>query len=188
MSFFKTYKTILISTGLILCILVSFYLDAYVSALMTAIQHPFLKMILGTLGSIEVIVLVLCILPTIYLFLKHKLKEIIYLWLGLLYPLIATFILKLITLRERPMGSFNPWGDFSSSFPSMHSAIVFSLAFLLSRYLPRFTVGFYSFAGLIAFSRIYFNFHYFSDIVTGSIVGIGIGWFLYTISNHNHTT
>ena len=174
----------LIGILLIIAIFLSFFMDDYVIDVIQHIQNQSINPIFGFLGSIETILMILALIPSIYLFNKHKNKAILCLWGGLASSVIIPFIIKFVTMRERPVGSYNPWGDLSSSFPSMHSAIAFTSAFIASHYLPKFRFFFFTYAVLVAFTRIYFGFHYFSDIVTGSILGIGIGWVLMIVGNN----
>lgn len=61
------------------------------------------------------------------------------------------------------------------SFPSSHAVNNFAGALVLSYFLPRWTWAFFTFAAIVAFSRIYVGVHYPSDIVAGAIVGLAIG-------------
>jgi membrane-associated phospholipid phosphatase len=61
------------------------------------------------------------------------------------------------------------------SFPSGHTAIVFCLAYILSRYFPRYRVLFYFFAVLVSFERVEDLAHFPSDVMAGAMVGIIVG-------------
>lgn len=61
------------------------------------------------------------------------------------------------------------------SFPSSHAVNNFAGAIVLSYLLPRWTWAFFSYASIIAFSRVYVGVHYPSDIVAGAIIGTAIG-------------
>jgi undecaprenyl-diphosphatase len=60
------------------------------------------------------------------------------------------------------------------AFPSSHAVNNFAGALVLSYFLPRWTWAFFTFAGIVAFSRVYVGVHYPSDVVAGAIVGMAI--------------
>ena len=76
-------------------------------------------------------------------------------------------LLKFFIPRPRPIPTFA-----GNSFPSNHSLVVFSL-------LPFFKSWHYYIWLIIciftAISRVYWQYHYFSDIFAGSFIGYGIG-------------
>lgn len=74
--------------------------------------------------------------------------------------------LKLATQRERPDGSND------QSFPSGHSGASFAAATVLDREYGG-AVGWiaYSAAAFVAASRVVGNHHYFSDVVSGAVIG-----------------
>jgi len=74
--------------------------------------------------------------------------------------------------RERPDGERQ---RSNSSFPSSHAANAASLAVVFSRRWRRLAPAFWSLAALVAFSRIYLNRHFLSDILCGVAIGVGIG-------------
>lgn len=65
------------------------------------------------------------------------------------------------------------------SFPSGHSATVFSAATTLGILFPQYRPIFFLWAALIAFSRIATTQHYISDVLAGSILGAASTAFLY---------
>jgi len=72
-----------------------------------------------------------------------------------------------------------PFGDFSyTSFPSGHTITVFSVATVLSSYYRGTTwvpIVSYSLAALTGLSRISTDKHWASDVLTGAVLGYGIG-------------
>lgn len=63
------------------------------------------------------------------------------------------------------------------SFPSGHATLSFSAAAILSFFDKKRKKFFYIIAFLIAFSRVYLGYHFFFDVVIGSL----IGWLLSKI-------
>jgi undecaprenyl-diphosphatase len=64
------------------------------------------------------------------------------------------------------------------SFPSGHTTLAFTLACVLSAYLPRYRMVFYSFAFITGFVRIEGTSHFPSDVLAGAILGLLIGRFV----------
>jgi len=94
--------------------------------------------------------------------------------------LIQTF--KHVIGRPRPRivdtGGFHFGPSLASgydSFPSGHAGSSFAVAYILSRFYPEGKVYFYGFAALVAFSRIYIDAHFASDIFFGAGLGIITG-------------
>ncbi len=65
------------------------------------------------------------------------------------------------------------------SMPSNHAMNSFAFATVMTLYYPKNFFFYYSFAFLVAFSRIYVGVHYPSDVVCGTILGIIIGMSIY---------
>jgi undecaprenyl-diphosphatase len=81
--------------------------------------------------------------------------------------------LKRLTQRTRPDGGHN---RNNSSFPSSHAANAFALAAVFARRWPRRQIVFWLLAAIVAFSRIYLNRHYLSDVLGAAVIGWGCAW------------
>ena len=99
----------------------------------------------------------------------------------------VTLVLKSVFGRERPYVTDNQWNfkwfqtknDFAS-FPGGHSTVTFALSTVLAERIHNVwaSIGLYGFAGLTAISRVVNNQHWFSDVVFGSVLGLGAGYFV----------
>lgn len=88
---------------------------------------------------------------------------------------LAVEILKRGVHRVRPDGDRNP---VNSSFPSSHAANAFALAVVFSRRWPKGSPWFGIGAAIIAFSRVYLNRHYFTDVLVGAVLGTLLAWWM----------
>ncbi len=80
---------------------------------------------------------------------------------------------------KRAVGRTRPDGDpkrSNSSFPSSHAANAFALAWVLGHRWRRGIVPFVALALVVAFSRMYLNRHFLSDVVVGALIGAGCAW------------
>ncbi len=106
---------------------------------------------------------------------------------GLIYSGITTTFIKVVTGRSRPNITDNQyqfnWFETNNdmqSFPSGHATIAFTVSTVLAERINTWwaRVGFYSFAALSAYSRVHDTQHWLSDIVLGSVIGFGSGYFV----------
>ena len=99
---------------------------------------------------------------------------------GLLGNFIKDYLKKLVC-RPRPfldvpslVPAIKPPKSFS--FPSGHTTLAFSVAFIICRILPkRYSIPAFLIAALVAFSRLYMGVHYPTDILGGICVGYVAG-------------
>jgi membrane-associated phospholipid phosphatase len=80
---------------------------------------------------------------------------------------------------KRSVGRARPDGQHqhsNSSFPSSHAANAFALAWVLGARWRRGSAVFFALALLIAFSRMYLNRHFLSDVVAGASIGVICAW------------
>lgn len=79
--------------------------------------------------------------------------------------------LKYATHRTRPDGDTRRR---NSSFPSSHAANAFAVAWVVSRRWRPGGALLFALAATVAFSRLYLNRHWFADVTTGALLGVGI--------------
>jgi membrane-associated phospholipid phosphatase len=80
---------------------------------------------------------------------------------------------------KRTVGRTRPDGErrrSNSSFPSSHAANAFALAWVLGARWRRGIPVFFGLALLVAFSRMYLNRHFLSDVVAGALIGMLCAW------------
>ncbi|QKQ98114.1 phosphatase PAP2 family protein [Candidatus Nanohaloarchaea archaeon] len=63
----------------------------------------------------------------------------------------------------------------TSSFPSGHSAVAWTLAVILSGRKPGLRPYLYTMATLICFSRLYLGVHFLFDVIAGALIGAAVG-------------
>jgi membrane-associated phospholipid phosphatase len=102
-------------------------------------------------------------------------------WLlaGILGPVAigVNYIIKVIVRRPRPvLEGLPPLGGAPSSlsFPSGHATSSFACATAMTRIAPEAAILFLL-AAAISASRPYLGMHYPSDVLVGTLVGIGLG-------------
>jgi membrane-associated phospholipid phosphatase len=86
--------------------------------------------------------------------------------------------LKRLTFRARPDGEHK---RSNAAFPSSHAANAFAIAAGLSRRFPRATIPLWLFAAVVAFSRMYLDRHWLSDVVVGALLGIAFAWLAHAV-------
>lgn len=97
----------------------------------------------------------------------------------LLCMLVGNLLLKNLICRPRPFVELPqvvlliepPYGF---SFPSGHSSSSFAAAWVLLRARRSWGIAALVLAALIAFSRMYLFAHYFTDVLAGAALGIGL--------------
>lgn len=158
--------------------LISFLLDLYVVVFMSLIQSAFFIdffRILTLIGDIGFFIPISIIISIFFL---ARNKRVSGLWLSVISVGIIVFITKLIINRPRPYESHDIVAMINtsmSSFPSGHAMIVFAAVPFLEKNFSNYKYYFFATAILVAFSRIYLNVHYLSDIVAGAFIGYIIG-------------
>lgn len=96
----------------------------------------------------------------------------------------VTEIIRFLYHRPRPFLAFEAHKLISNgswSFPSGHSAFFFAMAAALYCYNKKWGVGFFIAALFMNISRIIAGVHYPSDILGGMVIGILVGYIIFSI-------
>ena len=176
----KRYFSIFIIGALLFVISLS--LDSGIAAAFENAESKVFDPLFSVVTNFGVAMVFLLWITCIILYNKNK-KVVKLLLLAFLASFVLSFLLKLVFLKQRPMGVFEyPFTNIISySFPSMHAMVMFSLLPITKKYLPQRRHFFAWFSGLVAFTRIYFGFHFLSDIVFGAFFGYFTGNYLINL-------
>ena len=124
------------------------------------------------------------LIAVILLLFKRTRKLSIYLLVTLLFTYITYKLLKVLIARPRPYTNIDSdyyiwWTQTGSivesdlSFPSGHSAISACFATILFIKLnKKYSFLFFLIPLVIGFTRLYFNVHYFTDVLAGLFLGL----------------
>ncbi len=153
--------------------LLSFAVDNHVVKFFVDLRTPILNefMILAT--DWLTVAAVVILIPVLLLWVLDKKKWIPPLVLSVVVAVGLTYLFKSVFAVPRPELGLIAAAGFS--FPSGHTATVFSVIPVLNRGFPKlkwFWVGFAFFIGL---ARLYVGVHYLSDIIFGGLLGYLVG-------------
>lgn len=147
-------------------------LDHRVEELIGSRQHMALDRVFSSFTSLGSTPFNLLILA--YLILTARYAMFQQLGLALLATWTVIYPVKYAVRRERPEKH-----EYSvvvrTSFPSGHSGNSFATATILSTYLG-LNAFFFGLAAIVAFSRLYLEDHFLSDVLVGAAIGLSIGY------------
>lgn len=137
------------------------------------------------------VIIIFFFLTSLFLWKEHKRRWILPLWMVSVFSIVISFLMKNIIRRARPfeagvvsvlgIGQYFINDAFRFSFPSFQAMLVFSAVPILDKEFPKFKYIWLGFAVLVALSRVYFGLHYLSDVVSGALIGLLLGWFFIRI-------
>ncbi len=147
------------------------------TALHSLVQNSFLDKImpyitsLGNSGLIWIVISIVMICKK-----KYRTTGILCLSALLLTTVLGEGILKHLVQRQRPYNHIDSLNllisePVSYSFPSGHTGSSFAAATVISSRIHKAAPWVFSFAAIIAFSRLYLMVHYPTDVLVGAILG-----------------
>jgi len=129
--------------------------------------------------------IIIIILISFFLLNKKKREWALSLGLGIISSYIITYILKFIIARPRPleiaMNFLFHLADYS--FPSAHAAVAFAALPVLNKTYPKMKWLWILSTSFVAFSRVYIQVHYLSDVVAGAFIGYFISIFIIKLKH-----
>ncbi|MBS3131817.1 phosphatase PAP2 family protein [Candidatus Woesearchaeota archaeon] len=171
----KQKKSIIIAAAFSVLLAASFYLDNQVLSFLQDNNIGAINPIMSWLTNFLTLFFILYLVPSLFSFREKKYNYISYLLLAFIFSAIASVTLKLLIARPRPLDFEVLYRLVQYSFPSLHAAAAFAALPILDTEFRKIKLFWISFAALIGISRIYFGFHYLSDVVAGAVLGYAIG-------------
>ncbi len=163
-------------------VIISYFIDESVAANIYLIKTPFLDYLLGTVTHFGSVVVVLVIMTSLFMWEERKREWIPTLWASFIVSSLLCLALKAVVARERPHEAVELLVlSTAYSFPSLHTAASFAAVPILDLEFPRFKWFWIIFALVVAFSRIYLNVHYLSDVIGGMVLGFAVSHFFVFI-------
>jgi undecaprenyl-diphosphatase len=164
-------KEVWVSIFFVLMIL-SFFFDSVILKFVTEFLNTDLLVFMSYISHNFFII----IFSLIAAYLVNDKKRVMYLFGGLIGSYLVSVVLKLLIQRTRPVGfgSLVGSGLESFGFPSSHATLYFFLFAFMSDQAPKYRWWFLGLALMVGFSRVYLGKHYLSDVIGGSLLGMGV--------------
>lgn len=172
----KPNKIALLLAGAII-FFASLFLDKNAQYLVSLMRNSQFDIIFGWFTDFINVFVIFILITTLFLWGEKKREWIFPLWLSFFISIIFSYIIKIIALRPRPIEISQILTGLDYSFPSLHAAVSFAALPILNKEFPKLKFFWVLFAFLVAFSRLYFNLHFLSDVIFGAFLGYFIGIF-----------
>ncbi|MGC9065159.1 MAG: glycosyltransferase family 39 protein [Candidatus Ratteibacteria bacterium] len=142
---------------------------------------------IGYLGSTEVALLI--VVGMLYFTRRNEFLKYFWIFLFMLiFSAIIVYMIKKVFSSPRPVSYFKDrmihvTGPIlkSGSFPSGHAQTIFAVSAFLSWIFHKWWPVFFSFAIVVAFSRVFAGVHFFRDILAGAMIGLISFWIVLKI-------
>lgn len=153
--------------------LLSFAVDNNVVRFFADLRTPILNDFMILVTDWLTVAVVAILIPVLLLWARGKKKWVPPLVLSVVVAVGLTYLFKSVFAVLRPELGLIAAAGFS--FPSGHTATVFSVTPVLNRGFPKLKWFWVGFACLIGFTRLYLGVHYLSDIIFGGLLGYLVG-------------
>ncbi len=163
--------------GIVLLVF-SFFLDSYVKFP----THPILDYLLSSIFNFVTIFILFVVVSIVFLYEEGKQRWVVPLMMSALCSIVFSVLLKMLIARQRPdMVGILDMSFTKYSFPSSHTALVFAALPILDKEFKKIKIFWITFAIVVGLSRIYFNVHFFSDVIAGALLGYLLGDIFYNL-------
>jgi undecaprenyl-diphosphatase len=192
----RNKKGVWILSLIVVLFILSLYFDNYIVQGVSYLKDSFLDESLLWITSKSFEIIIFSLLTILLLWNKTKRKWVLPLWFTMFLSAVTSFLLKVVIQRPRPfqqglieISSFlikNSYYVWDFSFPSNHTMLAFCALPIISKEFPKLKYLWIALASLVGFSRLYFGFHFLSDIIAGAAIGYLIGALIINIEKGNH--
>jgi len=175
-------KKLVLFLFFVFLVLVSFSFDDFFFKFSLENRSLAFDFMFGFFTKFSNVLVIFVIVTTLFLWEEKKRDYIFPLWISLFIAASLSLTLKYVVARPRPSVFSFPFIDaLNYSFPSMHVMVAFAALPILNKEFPKIKFAWILFAVMVAINRIYFGYHFFSDVIFGAVVGYLIGCFVVHI-------
>jgi undecaprenyl-diphosphatase len=151
---------------LALLFVIGIFFEKNIADFLKTYRNPYIYSFMNFLSLYEFLIPLLVLVYILSTF--YKKNNIVKYPLSILITITFVYLLKTIISKQRPLS------DELNSFPSNHSAVVFSVLPFINK---KYRIIWLTFSSLVAFSRLYLGRHFLTDVIAGIVLGLVIGFY-----------